>query len=391
MSVTSRTSSTTLLERGRPLAGLSGVAVGLFFSALLLALIGVAAIHSASAELPIDYLPRQALWIGVGLVALLVGALVDYHLLLRHATPIYLGGLAAIALVLIFGHEAGGARSWVGIAGLGGQPSDYAKLATAILLARYLGGLRREYLGLRQLLVAGAIVSAPMMLIILQPDLGTAMMFVPLYAGMIFLAGVRTRPLLVSLGVGLLLASGVWAAGPERLDAALDRLGLRDYQQQRILSFVFTERDPLGAGYQVRQSKIAVGSGAILGKGYRQGTQSQLRFLPARHTDFVFAVLAEEAGFVGVALVLLLYLLFLGNGVRIAARARDRSGVLLAGGLLAALCGHVLYNTAMVIGLVPVTGIPIPFLSYGGSFALFSFFTTGLLLGIDSRRYVNRR
>jgi rod shape determining protein RodA len=146
----------------------------------------------------------------------------------------------------------------------------------------------------------------------------------------------------------------------------------------------------LGSGYQIRQSKIAVGSGALLGKGYGQGTQSQLRFLPARHTDFVFAVLAEEWGFLGVLLVLGLYAFYLWTGLRIATRARDRAGVLLAAGLLAALSIHVLYNTGMMIGLVPVTGIPLPFLSYGGSFTLFCFFATGVILGVDFRRYVNR-
>ena len=165
---------------------------------------------------------------------------------------------------------------------------------------------------------------------------------------------------------------------------------LRDYQRQRVMTFLDPESDPLGAGYQLKQSKIAVGSGEFLGRGYMQGTQSQLRFLPARHTDFVMAVLAEEWGFLGVALVLFLYAIYFLNGSEIAMRARDRAGVLLVVGLLSAFGFHVLYNTAMVVGLLPITGIPLPFLSYGGSFTLFNFVATGLILGIDVRRYVNR-
>ena len=167
-------------------------------------------------------------------------------------------------------------------------------------------------------------------------------------------------------------------------------LGMQEYQKERVRTFVSPERDPLGAGYQLQQSKIAVGSGQFLGRGYQQGTQSQLRFLPARHTDFVFAVLAEEWGFLGVALVLLFYSIFLLNGARVAERARDRFGILLVVGLLSGFGFHVLYNTAMVVGMVPITGIPLPFLSYGGSFMLANFIATGLILGVDFRRHVNR-
>ncbi len=165
---------------------------------------------------------------------------------------------------------------------------------------------------------------------------------------------------------------------------------MRDYQRERVLTFLQPERDPLGAGYQVRQSKIAVGSGELVGKGYMQGTQSQLRFLPARHTDFIFAVLAEEWGFLGVSATLTLFGLYLFSGAQVAMRARDRAGILLVVGLLSMTTVHVLYNTAMVVGLVPITGIPLPFLSYGGSFMLANFIATGIILGVDFRRYVNR-
>lgn len=203
-------------------------------------------------------------------------------------------------------------------------------------------------------------------------------MFLPMTLGMVLVAGVRWRAVLLTVGLGVLVATGAW------------NFLLLDYQKERVHAFMSPESDPLGAGYQLRQSKIAVGSGGFLGRGYMQGTQSQLRFLPARHTDFVLAVLAEEWGFVGVVVVLGLYAWYLLSGVGIASTARDRSSILLAAGLLAGLGFQVLYNVAMVVGLVPVTGIPLPFLSYGGSFLVATFLATGILLGIDLRRHVNR-
>lgn len=355
-----------------------GVFWAVLGSTCLLSVVGVVTVHSASAELAIDYLPRQLVWLALGGVALLLGTFVNYRALVRWATPLYLVGLLAITLILLFGHEAGGARSWVGIAGLGGQPSDLAKITTGLFLARYLAGVRQGYLELQHLVVCAVIVGAPMLLIALQPDYGGAVMFLPMFAGMALLAGIRPRLMARMALVGIVLLAGVWT------------FGTQDYQRDRVISFLSPDRDPLGDGYQVRQSKIAVGSGGVLGKGYMQGTQSQLRFLPARHTDFIFAVLAEERGFVGVGVVLFLYLVYFAGGVKIASRARDREGVLLSSGLLAVLCTYVLYNSAMVIGLVPVTGIPIPFLSYGGSFTLFTFFVTGLILNVERRRYVNR-
>jgi rod shape determining protein RodA len=191
-------------------------------------------------------------------------------------------------------------------------------------------------------------------------------------------AGIRARTFLVLLTMGLILALGLFYGG------------LKDYQRQRILTYFSPQSDLLGSGYQVHQSKIAVGSGQLTGRGYMQGTQSQLRFLPERHTDFIFAVLAEEWGFLGVLGVLGLFALYLVNLAAIAARARDRAGILLVAGLISSFAAHVLYNTAMIIGLVPITGIPLPFLSYGGSFALLNFISTGLILSVDLRRHVNR-
>ena len=221
-------------------------------------------------------------------------------------------------------------------------------------------------------------VALPALLIALEPDLGGALILLPAAGALVWLAGLRLRVVAAALLAMLVLSAAGWA------------FALQDYQRDRIRTFFSPQADPLGAGYQIRQAKIAVGSGELLGKGYLQGTQSQLRFLPARHTDFAFAVLAEERGFVGVVVVLALYLYYLWSGVRVASRARDRQAILLVVGFLAVLSFHVLYNTAMAIGLVPITGIPLPFMSYGGSFTIWSFFVTGLILGVDFRRWVNR-
>jgi rod shape determining protein RodA len=287
-------------------------------------------------------------------------------------------GIASLVLVLFIGVVRGGAANWLQIGPVQFQPSEFAKLATALFLARYLAGLNRRVLDLQQIAVAIAIVALPMVLVAIEPDMGGAAMYTPLIAGMLLIAGVRIRLLVVAALIAFLLGAGVWS------------FGMKTYQRQRVLTFLYPESDPLGAGYQVRQSKIAVGSGELLGKGYMQGTQSQLRFLPARHTDFILAVLAEEWGFLGVCTVLGLYVLYIGSAARIAMRARDRAGILLVVGLVSITCFHVLYNSAMVVGFLPNTGIPLPFLSYGGSFTMINFMATGIMLGVDMRRYVNR-
>lgn len=358
--------------------GLAGLRWGLLVAALALAVIGIATVHSATAELPQGYAARQAIWVAVGIVLLLVVLAFDYHVLLDLAPVLYAVGLIALVLVLFFGEVRGGARSWLGIGGLGGQPSEFVKVATVLLLARYLALSNRPTQGLREIVVSAAIIGAPMVLIALEPDYGGAALFVPTAAGMLLVAGIRWKTLLGVAALGLVLGAG------------LVQFGLRDYQRQRIMTYFSPSEDPRGAGYQVRQSKIAVGSGQLTGRGYMQGTQSQLRFLPERHTDFIFAVLAEEWGFLGVVVCFALFALYFSSATGIAVRARDRAGILLVVGLLSGFAIHVLYNTAMVVGLVPITGIPLPFLSYGGSFTFENFLATGIMLGVDLRRHANR-
>jgi rod shape determining protein RodA len=316
--------------------------------------------------------------VGIGFVLLLVVMSIDYHVLLDLSLILYGLGLVALVVVLFAGVERGGAANWLQIGPFQFQPSEFAKVATGLLVARYLAGLNRRVLDLPQIFMAVAIVAVPMVLVAIEPDMGGAAMYAPLIAGMLLVAGIRTRLLVTAALIVLVLGAGVWT------------FGMKGYQRQRVLTFLSPESDPLGAGYQVRQSKIAVGSGELVGKGYMQGTQSQLRFLPARHTDFILSVLAEEWGFLGILAVLGLYIAYVSSAARIAMRARDRAGILIVTGLLSVQCFHIIYNSAMVVGFVPITGIPIPFLSYGGSFTMVNFLSTGIMLGVDLRRYVNR-
>lgn len=374
----STSSTLALAEERRSLRRFARVRWGLLVAALLLSAIGLVTVHSASSELAVDYLPRQAVWVGLGLVAFLLAFSVDYQTLAKFSVLLYLGSVAALVAVLFLGYRSGGAQSWFAIGGVQVQPAEFAKLATALMLARYLGGLNRDRLSVRETAVAGFITAVPMALIVLERDLGGAAMFLPLLVGALLVAGVPWRLVAFALVVAIAIGVVAW------------NFFLLDYQRDRVLTFLDPEREPQGAGYQLRQSKIAVGSGQFTGRGYMQGTQSQLRFLPARHTDFIFAVLAEEWGFLGVASVFVLYGVYVANGARVAVRARDRGGVLLVVSLLSLVSFHVLYNTAMVVGLVPITGIPLPFISYGGSFTLANFAAAGLILNVDFRRHVNR-
>lgn len=346
--------------------------------ALALCAIGLVIVRSASSEVGADHFARQLTWIGVGVVAAVFLGIVDYRRLVSLSPLLWGGAMVLLVLVLFVGTVGGGARSWLRYGPVGFQPIELAKVATLLVLARVLAAAESPRLEARHMLGVAGLVAGPSLLLLLQPDLGGVGMFGLMATTMLLIAGVPPRWLLVALLVGSAAAGIAW------------QWILHDYQQERVLTTVFPDRDPLGAGYQVRQSKIAVGSGGLTGQGYLEGTQSQLQFLPARHTDFIFAVLAEEWGFLGVATCLGLFALYLQAALLIGQRARDRLGVLLVAGVLGFFAAHVLYNTAMVVGLVPITGIPLPFLSYGGSFLVFNLAMTGLLLGIDYRRYVNR-
>jgi len=245
------------------------------------------------------------------------------------------------------------------------------------MLAKFFDSNDRAYLTPRSFVTAMAIIGAPVFLIIIQPDFGTAATFFPLIGVAMFFGGIRMRVWIAMILIALIALPAGWF------------FFLKPYQKERIMIFLNPERDPLGSGYQVTQAKIAIGSGGIHGKGFLQGTQAKLEYLPARHTDFIFAVLGEEWGFIGVTIVLGLYLFLIVQALTFAKNARDRGGTFLAICLVSFFIFHILINVAMQIGILPTTGIPLPLISYGGSSAMMFFIAIGLLLNVDMRRFVN--
>ena len=352
---------------------------GFLGAALILMGIGVATILSATfAGRNTGLEVKQLYAIALGLVGMLVVVSLDYRRLVDRAPVLYLAAVGVLVYVLAFGPRIAGTRRWfMGPGGFQVQPSEFAKLVAALLVAKLFAEAKKETLGLIDLLVPGAAVGLMVVLIAAEPDLGTAFTLVPLFLTVAFLAGLRVRAILGVVLVMLVVGSLGWM------------FALKEYQKSRIYTFLDPNLDPRGAGYQKIQSEIAVGSGGLAGKGYKQGSQSQLGYLPARWTDFIFSVLAEENGFIGVVVVLGLYMFILWRALETAEVARDRVGALLAAGLAAVLAFQVVYNVAMVAGLVPVKGLPLPFMSYGGSSVIYSFLAVGLILNIRMRRFAN--
>jgi rod shape determining protein RodA len=344
---------------------------------LLLAGIGVATIASAtqSGRLSGLYL-KQVYIIGLGLSAMLVSLAIDYRRLADRAIVIYVVSVLVLLYVLRFGPLIAGTRRWILVGSFQLQPSEFVKIAAALFVAKVFAESRLEAMGLRDVVGPGAAVGLLALLIARGPDLGTAACLVPLLLSVAFLAGLRMRAVASLVLVMLLVAGFAWPY-------------LKDYQKTRIYTFLDPSLDPQGAGYQKIQSQIAVGSGGLLGRGYRQGSQAQLGYLPARHTDFIFSVLAEEMGFLGVVTVLALYLLVVWRMLETALLARDRVGAFLAAGIAATFTFQVVYNVAMVAGLVPVKGLPLPLMSYGGSSILSSLLAVGLILNVRMRRFAN--
>lgn len=353
---------------------------GLVVYAALLAGIGVVMIYSASnagfTGNPQTFHIKQGLWYGVGLVAMLVIFIVSYKRLDRYAVAIYLGCLLLLVAVLLVGKMGGGSRRWLGFGPLTLQPSELVKIAMVIMLARhYSRTLKTTGLMLVDLWMPMVIVLLPAMLIIRQPDLGTALLLVLIAGTMTLFVKIERRTLLLLTGLGIAAVPIGW-------------FGIEDYQRERILTFLNPDRDPLGAGYHIIQSKIAIGSGQWSGKGFLEGTQNALAFLPEQHTDFIFCVLAEEWGFLGAGLLVLLFLGFLLYSLGIAYNCRDSFGTIMVVGLVALFFWEGVINMGMVMGLLPVVGMPLPFISYGGSSMLTIMIAVGLMLNISSRRFM---
>ena len=347
-------------------------------TALVIATIGVLLIYSATYfnDPSLQILKKQLLWVFIGLALMAIFLTVDYHVFFDIA-PIFYGiGCVLLVYLLVWGKVTANVRSWIHIGGFQFQPSEFMKIFTALMLARFFDTHDAAYLSLRSFIRVMLIIAVPVGLIMVQPDFGTAATFFPLVAVAMFFGGIRWKAWL-AMGIAVLLLGAVGYSS------------LHSYQKDRVVTFLNPDRDPLGKGYQVTQAKIAIGSGGIHGKGFKQGTQAKLEFLPARHTDFIFAVLGEEWGFIGVAIVLGLYLFLIAQALTFAKHARDRGGAFLAICLISFFIFHVLINVSMQIGVLPTTGIPLPLISYGGSSTMMFLIAIGLMLNVDMRRFAN--
>ncbi|HEX7125073.1 MAG TPA: rod shape-determining protein RodA [Thermodesulfobacteriota bacterium] len=345
----------------------------LFWLTYAIALVGIVNLVSASRPDAV----RQLQWLVIGSVLMVVFLVVHYHFIGRAAYFGYAVVLAMLACVLLFGRSGGGAQRWLPLGPVAVQPSEFAKLAVIVVLARWFSrdGRGDKPLGLVDLVVPGLLAGVPTLMVMKQPDLGTALIIFFIFCAMVAIHGIRLKALLLIVGTGLAASPVVWRH-------------LKPYQRSRLLTFMNPEADPQGTGYHILQSKIAIGSGRLFGKGFTEGTQSQLQFLPEHHTDFAFAVWGEEWGFLGAFLLLLLYFVLILWGLNIALKAKDRLGTLLAYGITAYLFLHVAINIGMVTGVLPVVGVPLVLMSYGGSSVFTTLACVGLLLNISMRRYM---
>ena len=344
-----------------------------------LCVLGVVLLHSATHQNPAlaGLAARQVGWLAIGVIALLLVLAVDYHTLTEFVNVAYLVSLALLVYLLLFGRVIAGMRAWIEIGPVNLQPAEFVKIVIIMAVAAQAASTGGVKLGAASLALLAAIAAPPLALIVRQPDLGTAASIVPALIATVFVAGIRMRVLVIFAVILALAVPVAWFGY------------FKDYQKNRILTFLDPERDPRGAGYQVRQSKIAVGSGGLLGKGLFQGTQSQMQFLPEQHTDFIFAVAAEELGFVGGAAIAGLYFFITWRCLRTARRARDKLGMYIALGIGTVFGCQSLVNLLMVLGLLPTVGIPLPLLSYGGSSAVATLSGMGLVLNVWMRRFVN--
>lgn len=320
----------------------------------------------------------QILWLAIGWSVFFIVTLLDYQIVSRIAYVVYGLNLAAILYVTFFGEVALGAQRWIDLGFFRYQPSETMKLAMIMVLSKSLSRRHADGsgMGIMQLLWPVTLMLVPFVLVVEQPDLGTAMMLAAISGSMLLFMKIKKWILALLVTIGIIALPLAWT------------YVLRDYQKNRIINFINPANDPRGSGYNSIQSRIAVGSGKIVGKGFRKGTQSQLEFLPERHTDFIFSVLSEEHGFIGSLGTIGLFLVLFVVGIRISSTARDKFGALLCVGVLTYLFWHMFVNIGMVIGLLPIVGVPLPLLSYGGSSLLTTMAGLGLVSSVAYRRYL---
>jgi len=351
---------------------------GLLIVALAICGLGVLQIYSASLDTAWrNAWIKQLLFLGIGLFVMWLMTRVDYHTLLGQVPILYGASLGLLILTPLVGTLVWGSKRWIPLAwGFRFQPSEFVKLVIVLLVARYLTELKSDRLEIRDLLKLGALVGIPMALVAAQPDLGTALTYVPILVIGLFLGGMRWQHAAAIAALAAVLMPVGWFV-------------LKDYQKARLEIFLDPMKDPMGKGYQVIQSKIAVGAGGMWGRGVTQGSQTQLRFLPVAHTDFLISAFAEEHGFVGILVVLALYFLLMMQIVQNAQTAPDKAGMFICMGVCSLLLFHILVNAGMAVGRMPVAGIPLPLMSYGGSSMVSVFMMLGLVNNVRLRRFVS--
>ncbi len=362
----------------------------LFVTIMLIIVFGLIILTSAThatmarGDDPYAHVKKQTISVVIGLAAIGFILKMDYTRLVKYAKFIYVANLLLLISVMVIGEEHKGAQSWISIGSFSLQPSEFAKIAMIITFAVYLTAREGKLRNFSDLIPTFIFFGMPMFLILLQPDLGTALVFVAIYFGMLFVAGANPKNLLALILIGAILVGGVLVA---QLGFGLDK-PLKPYQLDRLTIFVDPYKDPKGAGYHVIQSLVSLGSGGIWGKGLFKGTQTQLNFLPEQKNDFIFSVVGEEFGFVGSVGLLILFYIFIMRGIKIAMKSKDMLGSLLATGIVSMITFHLLINIGMAAGIMPITGIPLPFFSYGGSSMLANLLGVGILLNVNQRRQV---
>ncbi len=348
----------------------------LFFTPILIFLIGMFSIYSAAykAHQAIDdtLAARQFIWMGIGILLIFLVARYDYFKLMDFAWPFYFLSVFLLVVALFMPARLG-ARRWIEIAHFNFQPSEMAKLAVILVLSRFFSNNRPEYLSKGRLLIPFLLVGVPFLLILKEPDLGTGLILLPIFFAMLYFWGFSPKVLLALIVLGIVLSPIFF-------------LFLKEYQRSRLFVFMNPNLDPLGAGYTIVQSKIAIGSGGLFGKGYLSGSQTQLKFLPERHTDFIFGVVGEEGGFVLSFLVVILFWMIVQRGYQICGQTPDKFGGQLACGITTMLGLQAFINLGMTMGLLPVVGVPLPLVSYGGTSVVMTLFSIGLLINIKLHR-----
>ena len=348
---------------------------------LVLSVVSVLEIKSATAHTKFHgFDTKQIGFLAIGLMLMFLISLVDYHRLVDLAKPAYIVSVLALVAVHLVGTKVLGGKRWINLGGgMHFQPSEWVKLVLIIVIARYFWTLSNRELSWKDIGKAFLLVGVPMLLVLKQPDLGTALTYLPILFAGLFLGGLRAKQAGILLLAALTLIGAGWSTGKL----------LKPYQKARLTSFLDPDADPRGSGYQIRQSLIAVGSGGVWGKGTNRGTQTQGDFLPIPYTDFIFAAFCEEHGFVGAVSILLLYFLILMRLIQNAQTAADMPGSFLVMGIVAVIVFQIAVNIGMVVGLMPVTGIPLPLMSYGGSSILYTFLALGIVMNVRMRRFVN--